>query len=324
MIRDKRHRWHILIGLAAAALILGAPSIGAAQGRVRIALSVPNYGPYAPVYVADELGYYKRHGVTAEITAYRGGGAAQEAVVAGAAEILNYFPPGVAIAVKKGIREKIVAAGQVRGTGWHIMVLRDAPIRSLRDLGGKKVGITVKGTTTDFYALWAGAKGGVAIQTIPVGGAGLVPALKSRQIDAAVLFSPLTYRLLLTGEGRSLADLEKEMEPTLPDVWVATQKLIDEQTQLVAGTLKAIYTATVHMQRNREYSLKYLKGFTKEADDRVVQMEYEIGIMGRSADGMIRREWMEASLALAKLGGITDLPRIEELFTDRFIPVKVE
>ena len=288
---------------------------------MRIALAVPGAGVFSAISAAEDLGFYRENGVMAEVTAYRGGAAAQEALVAGAADLFTGAPLVVALAVKKGVKEKIVAVTQARPTGWHIMVIQDSPVRSFRDLAGKKVGITVKGSATDYYALWAAAKAGVTIQTIPVGGGGIAPALKGKQVDAAVVFAPVSFRLMLAGEARSLVDLGKEIEF---DVWsplVATQKFIDEQPDLLRRTLKAIYKATRHMQQNREYALKYLKAYTKE-DDRVVETDYEVVVKDLSPDGMIRREWLEASLALVKTTGITDLPKIEEFFTDRFIPVR--
>ena len=109
--------------ILAVVAVLACASSASAQTTVKIGLAVPNYGPYAPVYVAEELGYYKDNGVKVEITAYRGGGAAQEALAAGAADMINFFPPGVALAVKKGIKEKIVGIGSSTPVGWHIVVM---------------------------------------------------------------------------------------------------------------------------------------------------------------------------------------------------------
>ena len=53
--------------LAAAGALLVCVSSVNAQTTVKIGLAVPNYGPFAPVYAAEELGYYKENGVTAEI-----------------------------------------------------------------------------------------------------------------------------------------------------------------------------------------------------------------------------------------------------------------
>ena len=124
--------------------------------------------------------------------------------------------------------------------------------------------------------------------------------------------------MIVPGEGRSLLDLGKEMQPTLPDVWVATQALIDGNPKAVEGTLRAIYKATVHMKKNRAYAIDYLRKFTGEKDAKVSEMEFDIVLSGRPTAARIERAWLEASLALARLGGITDLPPIEEIYTDRF------
>jgi NitT/TauT family transport system substrate-binding protein len=289
-----------------------------AQATIKIGLAVPNYGPFAPIYAADELGYFRDAGLKAEITAYRGGPAAQEALAAGAADIINFFPPGVALAVKKGITEKVVGLGSAKPDGWHIMVLTSSPYRSMADLAGKKIGITAKGATTDFYALWAAKRAGIQVETVPVGAPAQLPMLKSNQIDAAVLNPPIPFRLIVPGEGRSLVDLAKEMEPTLPDVWVATQSLIDSNPKAVEGTLRAIYKATAHMQKNRGYGLDYLRKFTGEKDDKVLELDYDLVLAKRPTSASIEPQWIDASLALAALGGITDLPPLAEIFTDRF------
>ncbi len=308
----------------AVAALLAYPSSASAQTTVKIGLAVPNYGPYAPVHAAEELGYYKENGIKAEITAYRGGAAAQEALAAGAVDILSFFPPGAALAVKKGIKEKVVGIGSATPYGWHIVVMTNSPYKSVKDLAGKKVGITAKGSTTDFYALWAANRAGVQVETIPVGAPSLIPTLKSGQIDAAVLNSPLPFKLMIPGEGRSLVDLGKEMEPTLPDVWIATQALIDSNPKAVEGTLRAIYKATAYMKKNRAYAIDFMRKFTGEKDDRVIELEYDVVLSGRPTSAKIERSWIEASLALAKLGGITDLPAIDEIFTDRFSHVTGE
>jgi NitT/TauT family transport system substrate-binding protein len=316
-------RWIAAYAVAIVVTIVPSAAVQA-QTTVRIGLAVPNYGPYAPVYAAEELGYYKENGIKAEITAYRGGAAGQEALAAGAADIINFFPPGVALAVKKGIKEKIVGIGSATPVGWHIVVMSKSPYRTFKDLAGKKMGVTAKGSTTDFYALWAAKRAGVEIQTVPVGPAALIPTLQSGQIDAAVLNSPLPFKLMIPGEGRSIVDLGKEMEPTLPDVWVATQPMIDGNPKAIEGTLKAIYKATAYMKKNRAYAIDFTKKFTREKDDRVVELEYEVVLSGRPTSARIDPRWIDNSLALAKLGGITDLPPIDQIFTDRFAQVTGE
>ncbi len=88
-------RYRRLAAQGAAVVIILASVAGAqAQTTVRIGLAVPNFGPYAPVHAAEDLGLYKANGVKPEITAYRGGAAGQEALAAGAADMISFFPPG--------------------------------------------------------------------------------------------------------------------------------------------------------------------------------------------------------------------------------------
>src|SRR5438105_3344476 len=116
--------------------ISGAAS---AEEVVRIGLAVPHNAAYVQFYAADTLGFYKEAGIKPEITIYRGGAASQEAMSAGAADIITYFGAGVGLAVSKGAKEKIVAAVDPTPHGWQFLVLANSPIKTLKDLDGKKV-----------------------------------------------------------------------------------------------------------------------------------------------------------------------------------------
>lgn len=323
VIELRRAAGRAIRALTALCLVVLVQSAAHAETKVQLGL-IGKWAPYAAVYLAEDLGYYKEAGLSVEITTYRGGGAAQQALAAGEADIINFTPPGVALAVNKGVKEKIVGPGMPTALGWHCVVLKDSPIASPKDLAGKKVGITRKGSTTDFLALKVADRAGVSIDTIPVGWGSLIPSLKAKEVDAICIDSTLASKLLLSGEGRSVVDLGKDLEPTLPDVWVASQSLIDDKPEVVEAWLKAMYKATAHLKANREFGLKYLKEYTEIEDDRVVEREYDIVIQGRSTAAKIPREWLESSLTLATLAGLEDLPSIDEIYTDRFESVIAE
>lgn len=294
-----------------------------ATERVDIGLSVPNFGPYAAVYVADELGYYADEGLEVQITAFRGGSAAQQALASDAMDMINYFPPGAAVAIERGVKQKVVAVGAVRPDGWHMMVKSGSSVEKPEDLDGRRVGITGKNSTTDYYALWVANQYGIEIQTVPVGGAGMIPALLSDQVDAISAFSPLTYRLIVSGDGRSLVDYARDMPPTLPDVWVASQDMIDDHPEQVEGILRAMYRATRYMQENRDYSIDFLREFTGEDDPEVLRLEYEVGIMNRATRANIEAEWLKASLGLAGDSGSGTLSPAD-VYTDQFKDIGAE
>lgn len=314
-----------MIRVAAAVALVAAAVPASAADKLRVGLAVPAFTPYAPVYAAENLGFYKAKNLDVELTVYRGGPAAQEALAAGAADMISFFPPGIALAVKKGVQEKIVAgAATVTPAGWHIIVKADSPIRTLKDLAGKKIGMTSKGSTSDFYALWAGKQSGGEIQTIPLGGAGMLPALKANQIDAVALWPNLSYRMIESKEGRSLVDLGKVMPPNLPEVWVAAQSMIDGKPDLVRRFLEAVMKGTAHLQKNEAYAIAYIKKYAEEKDDAVAKMAYDAIIKEARTDGRIEVEWLKNAYALAELAGVGDLPPIDQLWTDKFLPVKAD
>ena len=252
------------------------------------ALAVPHNAAYVQFYAAETLGFYKEAGVKAELTLYRGGAASQEALSAGAADIITYFGAGVALAISKGAKEKIVSAIDPTPHGWQFLVLANSPIKSIKDLDGKKIGVATKAGTADMFALWVADKAGVKVQTIPVGGGGMVPALRAGQVDAIAMFPGLSLQLVATGEARSLMDLGKEMEPTLPDVIVASQEMMDKRPQIVRGTLAAIYKAVGAPAQQPGVGAEYLKDFTEEKDDKVNVLTYEQVVVPLSQDGMVK------------------------------------
>ncbi len=316
-------RRKIMQAAVAAAVVTLSGAAAAAQELVRIGLAVPNNAAYVQFYAADTLGFYKEAGLKTEITLYRGGAASQEALSAGAADIITYFGAGVALAVSKGAKEKIVATIDPTPHGWQFLVLASSPIKTLKDLDGKKIGVATKAGTADMFALWIADKAGAHVQTIPVGGGGMVPALRAGQVDAIAMFPGLSLQLVATGEARSLMDIGKEMEPTLPDVIVASQEMMDKRPQAVRGTLAAIYKAVGHLRGNRDWALKYLKDFTQEKDDKVNVLTYEQVVVPLSQDGVVKPEWISNSVNIAaKVWGLEDLRKVkpESIYTNAFLP----
>jgi NitT/TauT family transport system substrate-binding protein len=278
---------------------------------------------YAPAFAAEKLGLFKKHGVEAKLIVFRGGAAAQEAMGAGAADIIAYFAPAVALANSKGIREKMVGTVSAGHVAWNLIVKADSPIKSLKDLAGKKVGISAKATTSDMAALFIAEKAAVKFQEIPLG-AGLVPALRSGQVDAIVFSALITLREIEAGHARSLIDLSHEMPPTLANVYTASQDMMDKRPQELRGALAAIYEALAYMRDNREWTLGYLKEFAKSDNDKLNVQLYEHVIKQLSPNGQIEKQWIANGLALAaRAWDMPDLAKADPdaLYSNDFHPV---
>jgi NitT/TauT family transport system substrate-binding protein len=306
-------------GFACAALIA---NVSVAETKIVIGLPVSTYAPFVPIYAARDLGIFTKNGIKAEITAFRSGTVAQEALAAGSVDMIDNSPIGAARGIQKGVKEKIVAASVLTLKGWHIMVLPDSPIKSVKDLEGKKIAITAAGGLTDFFRLWAMQHYGVKhIDVVPVGGAGLVPALKAKQADAAVMHAPLGVALMMEKQGRSIFDIDKEVPRNAPDVWVATQELIDKNPKAIEAVLKSIYQAVNYMKAHREESMALFRKYSGEKDDRIIAWDQDELLPTLPTSAKITKQEIEAALELGKLGGISGLPPVEEIFTDQFASV---
>src|SRR5205085_3182852 len=219
LIRGHSRRRVLRFGAAGAAA-LGLPSIVRAQGAVvRIGLPTKTYYPTIIAETALRQKLFDKEGIKAELTIYRGGAEGYEALAAGAADVIMNSASSVAAGLKKGVLAKNVTGTALGYYGWHLVVKTDSPIKDLKELAGKKVGITSAGSGTDILALWTQADRKIQFTRVPLGGGGLVPNLISGNIDATVLYSPLTYKMFIDKSARSLIDFGEAIPPHLTGAW---------------------------------------------------------------------------------------------------------
>lgn len=310
----------LAVGLAFAALAGLAATGALADDTVRIGLPTKAYWPTIISETAVRQKLFAKEGIKAELTVYRGGGEAFEGLAAGAADVIFDAPSLVAAGVTKGIQSKLVTCGALAYYGWHLMVPTGSKITKVSELDGKKVGITSAGSGTDLLALWTIQDRKINFTRVPLGGGGLVPNLLSGNVDAIVLYSPLSFQVMQSKQAISLIDYGTAVPPHLNGGWIATDKMIKDKPQLVQRTVNAIYGALAYLRNNREAAIKMIAEID-EIPPAVAAAEYEGNILKLSADGEIKREWVARALELAALGGMKDLAPADQIFVTNFKPV---
>jgi len=315
-------RRHVL-GAGAAGIAFGMPSIARAQAQVvRIGLPTKTYYPTIIAETALRQKLFDKEGIKAELTIYRGGAEGYEAMAAGAADVILNSASSVAAGIRKGVLAKNVAGAALGYYGWHLVVKTDSPIKDASELGGKKVGITSAGSGTDILALWTQADRKISFTRVPLGGGGLVPNLLTGNIDATVLYSPLTYKMFLDKQARSLIDFGAAVPPNMTGAWMATDKFIKEKPQLLQKTLNALYGGLAFLQnpKNRAEAIKLIAEID-EIPPAIAEAELDGNIVKLSKDGAMQKDWMQRALDMGKLIGMTDLAPVEDIYTTQFRPV---
>ena len=290
---------------------------------IRIGLPTKTYWPTTIAETAVKQKLFEKEGITAELTIFRSGAETFEGLAAGAADIILDPPSLVSAGRKKGVMSKIVANAAMGNFGWQLMV----PVKStldVKDLNGKKVAITAAGSGSDLLALWTIQDRKIDFTRVPVGGGGLVPNLLAGNVEAAVVYSPLSYQILKSGEARTLIDYYSAVPSNLTGGWIVLDKFAAEKPQMVQKALNALYGAVAFMRANRDATVKLIADLY-EIPPEIAGLEYDNTIMKLESDGDMSRpnikDAVQLSMDLAKLGGLKDIMPTEELYSTQFKPV---
>ncbi len=321
---SKQHEWALtrralapaLIGIAG--LTWGRPA--RAAETIRIGLPTKAFWPTIVCETAVRRKLFDHEGIGVEPTVYRGGAECFEALAAGAADLVLDAPALTAAGLLKGVRSKVVACGQTTYAGWQLLVRHDSPITDVMALAGKKVGITSMGSGSDPLAQWTMQDRKMQFTRVPLGGGGLIPNLRSRNVDAAVVYSPLSFQQTAAGQARVLIDYATAVPQHINSGWIASEAVIRDKPALVQKSLNALFGGVAALHADRT-AASALIAEIDEITPEIATMEYEQTTLHLSVDGVIDPALLVRGLELAKLGGITDMAPPDQVYTTQFKPV---
>lgn len=312
---------HYTLAAIAAATLLTTPAL--AQEVIRVGLPTKTYWPTTVAETAVKQKLFEKEGIKAELTIYRSGAETFEGMAAGAADIILDPPSLVSAGRKKGVMSKIVANATMGNFGWQLMVPTKSAL-DVKDLNGKKVAITAAGSGSDILALWTIQDRKIDFTRVPVGGGGIVPNLLAGNVDAAVVYSPLSFQIAKSGEAKTILDYSTAVPPNLTSGWIVLDKFAQEKPALVQKALNALYGAVAFMRANKDATVKLIADLY-EMPAEIAALEYENTIMKLETDGNMAAPNVTAavqlSLDLAKLGGLKDVVPAAEVISTQFKPV---
>ncbi|CAO3406615.1 ABC transporter substrate-binding protein [Azospirillum largimobile] len=171
-------------GLMAAGLMTALPAL--AQDKLSVMLDWFVNPDHAPLVVAQEKGFFKDAGLEVTLTAPADPNDPPKLVAAGGADLAVSYQPQLILQVAEGL--PLVRIGTLVSTPLNsVVVLRDGPVKTLKDLKGRKIGFSIAG----FEDALLGAmleKQGLSLKDVELVNVNfsLSPALLSGQVDAVV------------------------------------------------------------------------------------------------------------------------------------------
>jgi NitT/TauT family transport system substrate-binding protein len=256
--RMKRSRTGYHWGFLLAALTSAFAANAWGLDRVRIGM-----GAFSPtnsaIWVAEERGFFKKHGIEAEAI-FIGGGAARgvNALLAGDIQFATASGGAVITSALKGADVVMVAAQNNKGV--HRILVRPE-IDTPEDIKSKKIAITTFGSSshavlTMVLDVWKIRPD--ELQILQVGSSPtMLISLQKKLVDGAVLTDP-SYFIAEDHGFRVIADLAKMNIHYLQSMIVSTRSYLRTNRDQATRVLKAYVEGIAYFKKNKKDSVRII------------------------------------------------------------------
>ncbi|MFB6636320.1 ABC transporter substrate-binding protein [Streptomyces chartreusis] len=269
-------------GLAAGALLLvgtacgssdgDSPDAGASSGGITtVKLGLIPIVDVAPLYLGQKKGFFEKQGLKLEFTSAQGGAAIVPGVASGQFQFGFSNVTSLMVAQSNGVPVKAVANGiastGVRGKDFNgLMVKKDSPVKSAKELEGKKVAInTLKNINETAVRQAVREAGGDPdeVELVEMAFDQMPAALDQGQIDAACVVEPATATIRSQG-GREIASPLIDVAPELTVAMYFTSTQYAQQHPDVVkkfqdATAESLAYAEAHPDEARQIVTTYTK-----------------------------------------------------------------
>jgi NitT/TauT family transport system substrate-binding protein len=272
-------------------------------------------GAFTPLWVAQETGLFKKHGLDAGLKMLNSQVALQ-ALVAGEVDVIS-SGPDLVNARLQNVPVKYIGGSLQR----FIFQLWGAKgIATLPDLKGKIIAVTTPRTSTEIAAREAIKKTGVIaekdvsflyVQTIPA----ILTAIMNGKTSAGTLSAPNTLKARDAGLSL-LIDIAQINVPGLHLAYGTTEKSIKSNPNLLYAFLKATSEATLLARQNPAVAKKAIGKFTDTNDANMIDGTYEQFAPYWDANLALRSEPIQGQLMYLDE---KEFPRAKEARAGEFI-----
>lgn len=183
-----------LVFVVLALCVAGFASLGFAQSKTpaaptKILVADAKTTHHLNLYIAQELGFFKKRGLDVKIVDVVDLAAARDLLVSGQADVFWACPTLAIAAISNGAPLKIISQVKIPCTS-VLVVAKDSPIKTYKDLEGKRIG-GISPTCEAVIAYTKKAReAGVTFNLEKMAGGAAIAALEAGKIDGVILEEP--------------------------------------------------------------------------------------------------------------------------------------
>jgi NitT/TauT family transport system substrate-binding protein len=281
--------WPPILWVAFVGLLL-APRASAQEAKTKIRISYPNASICCfALFAAQQWKIFAENGLEAESIQMRSQ-AANAASVSGAIDYVAGVGPNSVAATLRGLPSKAVwfASEQL-----IYSIVARPEFKSLKDLRGKRIGVTGLGGTSE-VALRIGletmGENPKDFVIVALGAPQLMSGLESGSIEAALLNSPFVYYAKKKGL-RELLDVGAKVQMPLGGLTASTASIQNRPKELKA-VIRSLQTAKKTLLQSKEKSIDLIVR-TIKVDRETAEDTYSEYHKTSSGNGVPTREGME-------------------------------
>jgi NitT/TauT family transport system substrate-binding protein len=308
------------LGLAALLfLLLRAESVG--QERIKIAYSSAD-ASNAVWFIALDGGFYKKHGLDAELVFIQSSTTSVSSVVAGDIQVANTSGGAVASAVVGGA-QLIMTACYINTLPYELVV--QETVRSAEDLRGKSIGISRVGSASDVAArILVKGLGLEPVKDVPIiqvgGPSERAAAFRTGRIvgfpsppGTIHLAKGIPHRILI-----GTADFQKRFD--FPYICsTTTKRYLAAHRDTMRRLTMALIEATHFLKTRKEETKQFIAKYTRQNNPQYLEASYVANVKLHERVPLVTREGTEVQIkeALSRKPGAT--LKVEDMVDDSIV-----
>lgn len=273
------------------------------EEAVTLTFLISPWPPDAINYLAQEKGFFKKHGVNVELLWADGYEETFSQVEDGSLDVWNTtLLDAVNYHSTTGVGQAIWLEDSSAGAD-ALVTLQGNQIDSIADLKGKRVGAE-SGTVGEFFLQILLGRQGLNLSDLTIvdtGSEEVVDKLISKEIDAGVCYEPCPTEILNSG-GMVLVNSAKE-RGLIVDVYVAREDHMEKHKESYVKAFRAIAEAQEYFRQNKEESALIMQEVLKMSPEDILA----------SFDGLRVANLRDNQTALNRSSGFSSLYNLARL-----------
>jgi len=249
------------------ALAVGLGALpGASHAADKILIGMSNWIGYAPLYLAQEKGFFKNKGIDVEVKIVEAIADRRAAMAAGRIQGMCTTVDGHVITAANDIPVKQVLALDESYGGDGILAVDS--IKTIQDLKGKNVA-GMRGGATLFWTNYVLTQNNMTLADInwlDMKAGDAASAFVAGKVDAAITWEPHLSRAAKEGKGHVLLDSRKT-PGIIVDALAFSPEFIAKNPDAVAKIVQAWFEALEYHKKNPEDSNAILAKFTGDTPE---------------------------------------------------------